>query len=203
MYEFLHKKKIEIKSARNPYRIIKPYIEMGSVYTRSYFPRGWEEWTSKTKLYDKSTIDKNLPKITDEAIDNNCLTRESLIETMDEITYDDYVAREEFQTQIKSIHAYYSELKNRIDIDVKKFVKEYQQERKGIAEGRLIYDALIGYVICEFWIKLIAQPRSTIKQYFDANMPKIEPIFYAMEKKYNLGTIYPAWMTIGAYKQYT
>ncbi len=148
---------------------------MGNVYTRSYFPTGWEEWIEKTKMTNYDVL-------------------------MDDEAYNEYVI--DSKKQILEIAKSYSEDIKSLETDINAFIVNQQKVNPEIAEGRYVYDTLVGNIFCEFWIKLIEQPKDNIKEYFKNNIPKVEDTFYNMEKKYKLESSYPAFVTINAYKMY-
>ncbi len=147
---------------------------MGGMYARTYFPTGYSEWVSDSKIED----------LTDEP--------------MSQALYDIYAIQ--YRDQIKEIAQHYDKCEQQIKTDMDKFISDNKSFR--ISVNRIIYDHLIGKRICDFWIELIEQPRESVKFFYKENRPKIEPLFYQIEKDYGLTDKYPADQTIWAYKQY-
>jgi len=150
---------------------------MGNVYRKSYFPQGYEEWISKCNF--------DYP------------------ESMSNELYAEMVWNENVIKIIKEIHKHYTNLAIMADTDFEKYIEDRRAQSEEIAIERLIYDALVSKVVCDFWINLINQPIEIIKNYYRDNKPSIEQIFYDIEKKYNLEKTYPAFLVISAYKEYT
>lgn len=151
---------------------------MGGVYTKSYFPNGYEAWVSESLITENND------------------------EIMDEKTYENYVSNTNSREIIKQISEAYEKNVLAFETNMENFLLEQSQQNSEISHNRLVYDSLIANKMCQFWLTLIDQPRETIKIYFNENRPKVEDIFYEMEKKYNLEDRFPAVETINAYKQY-
>lgn len=153
---------------------------MGGIYSRTYFPHGYQDWISATDLENDD----------DES-------------TMTEETYNAYITDLESRKGIEAIAQNYKETAQYISNDRQKYLEEIHKEKIEISDERLIYDPLVSNIICDFWLELINQPRETIKQYFKEKRPCIEDLFRDVEKKYNLADFATAGQMIATYKQYT
>lgn len=151
---------------------------MGNIYAKTYFPYGYIGWINSTE------IDEN-PDV-----------------AMDEKTYETFVIDPESREIIKRISETYQKEVSDLETSIEDFLLDQCKQKPEIAVNRLVYDSLIANRLCHFWLTLIDQPRESIKTFFKENKPKVEDIFYEMEKKYNLQDCYPAYETIHAYQTY-
>ena len=150
---------------------------MGQIYSRTYFPTGYSEWIVKTKLHSEK-------------------------DKMSKEDYNTYVINQNYRKIITSIYQNYSEAEQKLKTDMNGFLEDKKRQNTHVSNGRIIYDILVGNVFCNFWMKLINQPLETINRYYINNVPNVEDTFRLVEKKYNLGQLYPAQETIDAYNYY-
>lgn len=130
---------------------------MGSVYAKTYFPVGYEEFIDNTvNKEDLVEVEKFITKhkdsvkeIADRYAEMEVLFRKS---------------KDEFLERCKS--------ESEGDLDV--------------AEERIIYDTLVAHKVCAFWLNLIQQPMETYKQYYNDNKLNIENTFYKIKDEYKL-----------------
>jgi len=160
---------------------------MGQVYAKTYFPQGYEEWVTGTKIRSSTLIPGT------DIMEKDKMSAED---------YERYVSDPQSREIIKFVAAYHTDAELKIRNDLKAFLKEMKRENPNIPQSRIIYDSLVGKVLCDFWLDLIEQPLETINKYYADNVPSVEKVFYDVEKKYDLSEFYPASVTIAAYKQY-
>lgn len=102
---------------------------------------------------------------------------------------------------IKEMKQDYDEKTQKIKTNLMDYLEEYKNNE--ISSERLVYDVVVGKVICDFWIKVMEQPRETIKQYYKDNFPGVENTFRQCELDYNLTEFCTADTMISSYKYYT
>jgi hypothetical protein len=148
---------------------------MGQLYAKTYFPTGYTEF---------------IKYITDE---NNSL------EDVEKFILD-------YKDRVKEIINIQTEQEKLFRQDPDNFYENYKEkyceknQELDVNKTRLVYDTLVGFKICDFWLKIIEQPTSEIKQYYDNNKPKVEEIFYQVYKEYNINE--GPQLLISYYKNY-
>jgi hypothetical protein len=152
---------------------------MGNIYVKSYFPRGYCEFITNCKLND------------------DCI--------MEDEIYKEWILNKEIKDYVDELLGIYQENVALIKIG-EKGIHELiaKNNNSDVSHNRIIYDTLVGHILCQFWKQLFDQSQSTINSFYTDNKPEVEPIFFQVEKEFNLERFgYPAIDTITAYKYYT
>lgn len=190
---------------------------MGGIFARTYFPHGYTEWITETQLNSTSNNEKDDDSMNDEMDEKNDNSmndekgnksnnddkeNKSNNEIMSEETYNSFVLNPQAREIILEISKKYDEYEQKIVENRENFIIEIGKDLE-VARERLVYDVLVSKVICDFWLKLLDQPRETIKNFYKQNVPNIEEIFHQVEQKYNLTEFCTADLMISTYKRMT
>lgn len=179
-------------------------IIMGN--TRSFFPKGYNEWMNTAKL-DKHELTKENYKLlyndqsqkTVQRIKNECVQNINMIIAKGMREFVIYKYKKEnvitmYETEILEMLKIIpddamermTEVFNKFMYEKIRFESDPDEEYIEDTYCRTIYDAFVEDKICDYWLKLLELPYDKVQKYYDEHPLDLEQIFSDVEKEYDV-----------------